>query len=728
MANLKQYLPYLILFVVVVSAFFQVSLFIHPLKYDAIDCFYPWRFHIGECLQNGQLPIWNPYEDLGYPIHADPSSGAWYPIVWIIGYFNGYSVYAISFEFLFHVFFAGVGFYKLSKTLKFETNFALIAAIAYMLSGFFIGNAQHLTYVISASWLPFVLNFYFRLMDEKSYINCLKAAFFLFLMITGGYPAITIILFYLLLTFFIIQVIKLYKANLKNDLLSFIFRNFQFFIYAVIFSLVMLVSIYQVTPYLSRFGDFELIHALHSPFSPQSFISFLTPLASITPSDAFVNYPSMRNGYFGLCIFLFFILGIFIKKPFHVKVLFFFGLFSLTAAVGEYLPVREFLYRYVPMMNVFRFPSVFRLFFIFGAILTGVFYLQTVFKNKEWKVKPIIVGAISLAAIFSILLIVALSKGYLSIGDFIKIHLFNETRTSTIWENIAFNSIVQLVVIATLLLLFWKLKNHKKLLISIVILTIVDLMVSVQLNAQYTIYNERVIVSEIASSIKQLPKGFPELQTITIEEGDHLPSLGPPLWQNMNTFQKKITTKGFNSFSFKSYENLEGEYPELLTEIKKNKILLLSDSVFHEKDLIKFKKDSLFNSNQLFFGEADFLYLKDRHFESSVNDIAYLKSYDAANFSIDCNVKSERMLTIFQKEYKGWHAYINGNKVPIFKSNLNFMTVIVPPGKNEINFNYQNPVLKIASYISSGFILIAIFLISLDFFRTRRKVQKLQSN
>lgn len=728
MTKLKQYIPYLLLFALVVIAFFQVSLFIHPLKYDAIDCFYPWRFHIGECLQNGQLPIWNPYEDLGYPIHADPSSGAWYPVVWIIGYFNGYSLYALSVEFLLHVFLGGVGFYMLCKTLKFATTFALIAAITYMLSGFFVGNAQHLTYVISACWLPYVLNFYFRLTDEKSFINCLKAAFFLFLMITGGYPAITIILFYLLLTFFIIQVIKLYRANLKSEIFSFVFRNFQFFIYTVLFSLVMLVSIYQVSPYLSRFGDFELAHALHSPFSPQSFISFLTPLASITHTDTFVNYPSMRNGYFGIFIFLFFILGIFIKKPLHIKVLFFFGLFSLTAAVGEYLPIRELLYRYVPMMNVFRFPSVFRLFFLFGAILTGIFYLQSVFKNKEWKVKPIIVGVISLCLLFSGLLIVALSKGYLSISGFMENHLFQESRTSTVWENIGFNSIIQLVVLVVSLLLLWRMKNRKKLLFSIVLLCTVDLVVSVQLNAQYTIYNERFIVADIAEKVDELPKDFPPQQDMTIDAGAHLPGLGQPLWQNLNCFQKQITAKGFNSFSFTSYEMLEGEYKPLFTEVIKNKILLLSDSVYSENDLAKFKEDSLFKSHQLFFGEADYLFLKERVFKASVSDTAYLKSYDASNFSIVSNVKEARMLTLFQKDYLGWNAYINGDKVSIFKSNLNFMTVIVPPGESEINFKYENPVLNIAFYISSGFILLAIFLILFDFYKARRKVAKLPTN
>src|SRR3954466_14062687 len=98
MGKIKEYYFYLAFLAIAVLAFWQISFFIHPVKWDMIDCYYPWRFHIGECLQHGKFPFWNPYQDLGYPIHADPSSGAWYPFVWIIGYFFGYNIYTIGME------------------------------------------------------------------------------------------------------------------------------------------------------------------------------------------------------------------------------------------------------------------------------------------------------------------------------------------------------------------------------------------------------------------------------------------------------------------------------------------------------------------------------------------------------------------------------------------------------------------------------------------------------
>ncbi len=708
--KLKNYLPYLIFFCIAAIAFFQVSFYLHPGKYDLIDCFYPWRFYIGESLQNGQLPYWNPYQDLGYPIHADPSSGAWYPMVWLIGYINGYTIYSIGFELWFHVFLAGVGFYTLAKTLKFNQSFALLAGIAYMLSGVFIGNAQHLPYIISACWLPYVLNFYFRLVEEKSHINSLKAAFFLFLMITGGYPAFTIILFYLLLIFFFIYFKKTYQTQSSKELIDFISRHVLFLLYTILLSLVLFVAIYQVSPYLSRLGDFSLEQALYSPFSPQSFVSFILPLVSTTHTDFFNSDLSMRNGYFGLFILLFFLIGLFSKKPIQLKVLFYFGLFSLAAAVGEYLPVREFLFKYVPMMNVFRFPSVFRLFFIIAAILIGVNYLQELFNRKGWNKKSLSIGAMIMSGFFLILFIIARSKGQLSLLSFIKNNLFIASEESTYWQNVAFQSIVQLLFLGIFLFVLWKFSDRKKILAAIILLTITDLFIASQLNAPYTVYYDKVTANEASKNVSTYPKGFPKLQDISIEVAGHLPQMGTPFWQNMNTFQKQISVEGFNSFSFTSYEFLESEYPQLFSEIKKNKVLLLSDSILPESKLNEYKKDSLFTQNQIFLNEIDYIYLSQRTFEASKKDTTFLKEYDAAHFEIRTNLENRRLLTLHQKYYKGWKVTVNGKKARIFKSNLNFMIIMVPRGKSVVLFEYKNPVLNASFLISAASFVFAILL------------------
>ena len=700
-----------ILFLMAIVAFFPVVMNSHPVKWDMIDCFYPWRFHIGECLQNGQLPWWNPYQDLGYPIHADPSSGAWYPMVWLLGSTVGYSIWTIGFELWIHVFFAGVGMYFLAKTMKFESRFALIAGIAYMLSGFFIGNAQHLPYIISACWLPYVLAFYLKMRERKGWQDAVKAGLFLFLMITGGYPAITMILFYLLLIFFGITVFKFWREKDNSNLFRYIGRNVFFTGTTVFTSAVMLLSVVVVSPYLSRLGNFALQQALFSPFSPQSFFSFILPYSTTATIPWFNSDLSMRNGYFGLIILLFFILGTFRKKPIELRIFFWFGIFCLSAAVGEYLPVREFLFRYVPMMNVFRFPSVFRLFFILGAVLSGVWTLQHyLLDDKREKRTVFIVMGISICAMIAVIIAFRL-QGFLAMGAFLKLGIFSFNTGATFDQLAVFQAAIQVVILGVGFVLFWKVKNTNVRIVSFVALIATDLLIAATLNGPATVYYGEVEAKVAQANVDKYDKGFPKQLNISIDSAGHLPGIGSPYWQNQQTFQKQISAEGYNSFSFTSYEELESDFPELYSAVKKCHLVTLSDRLLPHA-----VGDSIQPGDQfIVFGS-------DRYpgiYECSLGDTAQLVSYGPNEFNVSASVKKPCLLTLHQKGFTDWRAFINGKESPILVSNMNFMTVELPAGKSTIRFVYDNTLVRVAFYISVLSLFTALFFVLRDFFKGR---------
>ncbi len=700
-----------ILFLMAIVAFFPVVMNSHLVKWDMIDCFYPWRFHIGECLQNGQLPWWNPYQDLGYPIHADPSSGAWYPMVWLLGSTVGYSIWTIGFELWIHVFFAGVGMYFLAKTMKFESRFALIAGISYMLSGFFIGNAQHLPYIISACWLPYVLAFYLKMRERKGWQDAVKAGLFLFLMITGGYPAITMILFYLLLIFFGITAFKFWREKDNSNLFRYIGRNVLFTGTTVFTSAVMLLSVVVVSPYLSRLGNFDLQQALFSPFSPQSFFSFILPYSTTATIPWFNSDLSMRNGYFGLIILLFFILGTFRKKPIELRILFCFGIFCLSAAVGEYLPVREFLFRYVPMMNVFRFPSVFRLFFILGAVLSGVWTLQHyLLDDKREKRTVFIVMGISICAMIAVIIAFRL-QGFLAMGAFLKLGIFSFNTGATFAQLAVFQAAIQMVILGVGFVLFWKVKNTNVRIVSFVALIATDLLIAATLNGPATVYYGEVEAKVAQANVDKYDKGFPKQLNISIDSAGHLPGIGSPYWQNQQTFQKQISAEGYNSFSFTSYEELESDFPELYSAVKKCHLVTLSDRLLPHA-----VGDSIQPGDQfIVFGS-------DRYpgiYECSLGDTAQLISYGPNEFNVSASVKKPCLLTLHQKEFTDWRAFINGKESPILVSNMNFMTVELPAGKSTIRFVYDNTLVRVAFYISVLSLFTALFFVLRDFFKGR---------
>ena len=693
-----------ILLVLTIFVFYTLGFNLYPMKHDAIDCFFPWRYFISSEISQGNFPYWNPYQDLGYPIHADPSSGAWYPIVWLFSVFGKYSLFTINLEYLFHVFFAGVGSYLLFTRFNFNRKIVLFGAIAYMFNGVFISNAQHLPYIISACWLPFVIYFFLKIRDEVNFYNPVFGGLFLYLMITGGYPAFTIILFYLFLTFVVIYSISLFKNKERRLWINWMLRSIVFVMTTVILSIGIFISIYFVQPYLSRLGDFTLSQAQFSPFSIQSFISFIAPYTTAIKSDLFNSDISMRNAYFGLFPFLLFLLGVFSKKSTDIKIIFLFGIFCLTAAVGELLPVRAFLFHYVPMMNVFRFPSVFRGFFILSAILVGLNYLNnfqnTTRFNNQLKYSFFVTGIT-----FIIAIIIARSQGYLNIKYFILNEVFVNEYGVSVWQHLVLSSCVQLLFITGFLLIIYKKIDIIK---WGTVLLVLDFFITIQLVGSFTVFTKEISGTEIHQTFKSREKEVPQINSeLTIKETDDQPGLGFPFWQNEAIFQKNLASEGFNSFSFIGYENLENNYPNYNNILRQNKHLLFSDDILLSTNLDVLEKKNNFRKTSLFFDSVEFDILREKSLKHNLSDTVFFTKISTTNFEIKTTTKEQQLLTLFQKNYFGWKAYIDNKEVPIFTSSNNFMSILLPKGKHNVSYRYENKPIQYALIINLlGLILI----------------------
>lgn len=713
MLSKKTTLYYFGFFLISIIALWQIVFFVHPVKYDMIDCYFPWRFFVGECFQSGKFPYWNPYQDLGYPIHADPSSGVWYPFVWIIGSTVGYNIYTIGLEYWIHVFFAAIGFYKLCKTLKLNDEAAFISALCYMLCGVFIGNAQHLTYVASACWIPFILNYYLQFAENRGIFKAIKTALFVFLLLTGGYPAFTITLFYLLVILFLFFSVQfLWKEKNQKRFLNFLGGNFLILIVVLLMAGGILLSVYEVTPFLNRTNNFNIDRALFCPFSPQSMISFVFPFASINNMGFYDTDLSMSNGYFGIVAFLFFLVGLFLKKPPLFKLFFAFAIFALLASFGKYLPVRAFLFDHVPLMNLFRFPSTFRLFSIIGFLLIGAYALHSFFETGSETIrKKIKLILFILLPLLVITIVACRFNGYVSIIDFLKNGLFVFSKDSHIAQHIVLNAFIQIFLLGLFLWIVAKVNEKKKLFLLIIIVVCSDLIVSTQLNAPYTVFYEEFSSKESNDHLKKFPKGFPMIQDKSIAETDPHEMYFGPYWKNVNIFQKQISAEGFNSFALTAHEYFRDETPQLYNAIIKNKILFLSDELHNETETEKMKRDSSFSSRSLLFNKNDLEIIRRIPLKSDSTDRIELKDFTPNKFVAETTTKNTQLLTLIQSNYKGWKAYVNDTQTPIFTSNRSLISVVLPAGTNTVKFEYTNPKIKIAFIVSILTVLFALFVI-----------------
>lgn len=200
--------PFIIFSITSVVFFWSLSFFFFSLKNDALTYYYPVRTLISDALHNSELPLWTPFINMGYPLHADMQSGAWNPVIWLFGFLSNYSLGGFHYELLFYFTFAGMGFYYLCRNIGCSKTTAYTIAFAYQFSGFMIDSVQFFPCISAACYLPWIILFSRRMIHEYkiSYAICL--GFSLYLLFTGGYPSFFIITAYVLIAYFLFAFFK----------------------------------------------------------------------------------------------------------------------------------------------------------------------------------------------------------------------------------------------------------------------------------------------------------------------------------------------------------------------------------------------------------------------------------------------------------------------------------------------------------------------------------------
>jgi len=733
MKRIQHFWPLAALFFYILWAFAPVAFLEHPLKFDLITTAYPWRYFIGECLQNFRLPLWNPYQNLGYPIHADPQSGAWHPIAWLIGFFRGYDIYSISWEFLLHLFLAGVGMQMLAKRLQLTKEIGFLASVAYISSGFFVGNAQHLPWIISATWIPFILAMYLDLMEKPGLRVAILLGLFIFLLLSGGYPAFMIVLIYLLLILFCYRFYQLYFSRKeKKKAVQFLRYNLIAVLAAALFSAVVLVSVYEALPFISRGAGVKLLTALIGPFSPQSFLSFVFPYSVVKETAFFKTDLSMSNAYIGIVLLIFLLYVLFKKKPALFNIFLAWGGFCLLAAMGEYLPVRQWLYDYVPLMNLFRMPALFRLFTILGIILTGAYGLQA-WLNKEHEREALLR---TLLLFFFLIPALIASLFYVSfhteILRMIRTDLFHETAFTNIYDHLVVQGFMQAGFALLLLLAITVLKKKNQLSLGIGLVLILDMGLSTRLNAPYTLYDESTNSWTLHQIDKGFNQGFPKPMMMAVGFNSDKLSRHHVFYNNVNCFRKQFGWDGYNPFNLQAYDDLVFSHHNLFIKTINNPPIYLSDAISFSESLAVTPPTDTTETRTLYFElstDIDMLrtQLSTANLKLHPGDTAFFTSFAPDNINIQTHTKESAMLSLLQNHYPGWELSIDGKPENIYTSNLCFMSAYLSPGSHQLEFRYRPWFVIFAGWISLLSIMAAFLYFLTVFIRRPHETRVFQA-
>ncbi|MEM9819971.1 MAG: YfhO family protein [Bacteroidota bacterium] len=655
------------------------------MKYDMMDWFLPIRNLVGAHLQEGLLPLWNPYTNLGYPLIIDPQSGALYPITWLLGYCFGYGSITINTEYLLHILLAFWGMKKLGEVLGASINTALLLGFSYACCGFFVGNAQHLSWIISAAWLPFVLMYYLRLCKEAKWRNALGLSLVFFLMLTGGYPAFFIVCLYLLIFLFLFKMGQWLRQKRWDQIIRFLSCHLIAVISFALQSFTFLLFFLEAMPLLLRSNGLSLAEVQFLPFSPTSWFSFVFPLLSAGSVPFLETDISMANGYLGILVLLSLLWLLFEKWTWKKMGFFTIGLFFLGVALGEHFVLRAWLYNWVPMMGVFKYPALFRLFGLLFLLLLWADGFDQLLKQK-----PVLFS--KWQKLLPLGLLIAGGSGLWLYGSSQSTwawpaDLQVKTLTAFIQANDPFRAILlQWPVQMGLLLLTWLIFRYAPLkgrLPCLALLMALDLFLATQFNICSTVISDartQTFAAQTASLANDFP--IPQLPLIQVpHEGD---GSFYPMWYNNNILKRQIAKNGYNNLKLQSY-HLFNEHP-LRDRILDNQLIFLSEA-FTQLDTMSYPSPPASSKVELLQFQPHRM-------------IAEVRSQDSVQ------------INLLQADYPGWQVSVDERPLNHFRVLDFFMAIRIPAGTHQVTFEFVPKKFRISLLISAlSFIFILLVLL-----------------
>ncbi len=645
------------------------------MKWDLAEQYLPWRYFLGKCISNSVLPYWNPFQLGGYPAYADPQSATWYYPAWVIGGTVGYSMKIIQLEVLSLITLGGLGFFMLSKKIGNSTNSSFFFSLSYLASGFFVGNAQHLTWIAAAAWIPWLFYHYLYIRKESYNSHVLWFLIVLYLFSSSAYPAFLIVSAYII---FIDQIIVFIKSSNKKQ---FILQKAVLIILCLIALLPILYSTFSSINYYSRGTGITVEKALQHPFTWQSLLSLIAPFSSFKNPTLFNTDISMANAYIGLLpLILLLIYSVSKKNSRSTFWLIIAGVF-LIISIGSQLPIREFLFNYLPGFNLFRFPSLFRLFFVIALLLFAASYYD-ILKIYIEKYRKKIVALIVITVCIFIGIIIYFISAWKPF-EISSLHtLATQYEQSTFEQHLIYQLAFQSILLLSFCLLLYKKIGHFFLLTFIC----VDLFMSVRLNAMATmVVNTKTEVVDNLIPSNQQSFHVPKLQPLANVIDQQYQYRWPLNW-NMNCYYGEIAIDGYNPFVLNSFNLLENS--------------IIKDSVWQNAWLY-------FPSKIMYADESPSLNASEAWIQSSKTSEENFYSkpiIDSIQLNpnrifLTYNSDSASALVLAQNPFPGWVACIDNIETSIYSCNFAQQLIKLPAGKHTVEFIFDNLLLKYINII-----------------------------
>ncbi|MBS1547526.1 MAG: hypothetical protein JST38_04310 [Bacteroidetes bacterium] len=674
---------------------------------DTLDCWMPWRWFIAQAFQDGHFPLWDPYAQSGYPIYADLQGPAWYlPSIALAGTV-GHSLYTLQVLFLAYLVVAGMGLMRLVQGLHKDARIALVAGMAYALSGFFTAHQMHFYAVISGAWLPWLIAAQLKLLERPSWRPAVEAAIFQALLLTGGNHTFTLVGTWLLLALIGVHAVRAWRHGNRPYIVRMFGWQAVFAAAAVLMACGTFFSWREVAPFLSRASGMSYVDAAKNPFTLHAAWSWFFPFAAGTDARWLGTDPTMANGFLGVIVLVLAGLALFRQRSMVENTVAGFGLVCFLASFGDALPVHRALWAVIPGMDLFRFPSYFQWFVALAALVLAAGTLaqwpELMARRSRW-VKAVIGGA-------ALLVCAALAWAWAMHAKeppFGQGTTWYERITGLWrWHRVL---VAAPVTLCALIGLWWWAVSPRRRWWALLLLVGLEMGWATTL-AQWNTALGDYSPAMLQGRINEMPQGpvWPELRPMG-ENSDGSATL-KYIWRNVQNFEGRPSHAGFNSFWLKDAARLADDHPGLFAAMKRQPLFYLSDSVVSLGQYNPAAVDPARDSALVVLPDGVPLPVGLRNSASVSVAVA---GFDHDGITLHVRNAHSTFAVLQQAWYPGWTATLDGQPAEVIRANIACFGTVLPAGEHTLEFRFRKPIIpwllgfSIAALLGGCFLMVFV--------------------
>ena len=366
-------------------------------------------------------------------------------------------------------------------------------------------------------------------------------------------------------------------------------------------------------------------------------------------------------------------------------------------------------------MDTFRHPANAKLFFIFAGQVIAAFalhdYLNTGFSNKKHLQRIIIsLTALALAGLITGLLnsniLQVLSNNIPeeshSLTDKLKLIKDNLTFFDMLFLNSVFTFLTLIVFY-----LVTKKNLFEKYFLPVIV---IEMFVIAQGMIPLT-YAKKLSPSVVQHILNKQPKGYPLPDPVTSIEDysrdgmKYFETIGC-----LNPYNKKPGRSDYIiSPANLSSQEFFWDYTSFREKVIQYPLAYFADTIYAVNDTTGFISSSSAKKAAIVDSPAKKIAIDTMRQE---NKLAF-KKFVPGFISIETENNKPELLVVLQNKYPNWVVTVNDKKTTVIKTNLSFMGVWLPPGKNNISFTYQHGLLTCLGVFSILFLLTGLVIITI---------------